>query len=400
MAGISSPGVGSGLPLSDLINKLVEVEVTPIQNRINVNRSFMSAELSMIGQIKSSLSKLQDSLIKLSDIEQFYGFAANVSDTSILSAKAGQSAQAGAYQISVEQLATRHSLASAAIGDPSASLGNGTLTIDFGTYNGDKSNFTLNPEQSSVVITIDNGNDSLEAIRDQINNSDSGVTASIISDSQGAHLTITSASTGENMALRISVSDNDGNHTDGNGLSALAYDPTLSVNNMTETVAAQNSEVYVNGLFLTNYSNELKNVIDGVDLTLKKADPGNLINLGVSQDKAKMTEAVNQFIKQYNETMGVLNKYTGYNKETKESAFLQGDVSMQLLKNSLSRWVSQSLGTSGTLQSIADIGIRTNRDNLLEINLEDFNDALDNHYEEIGALFCENRNGFRQWPAY
>ena len=180
MSGISSPGVGSGLPISDLISKLVDVEVAPTQSRIDTNRSYMSAELSMIGKIKGSLSKLQDSLVKLSDIKQFYGFAANSSDTSILGAKAGQSAQAGSYQISVEQLATRHSLASTAISDSSASLGNGTLTIDFGTYNGDKSNFTLNPDQSPIVINIDNGNDSLEAIRDQINNRDGGVSASII----------------------------------------------------------------------------------------------------------------------------------------------------------------------------------------------------------------------------
>ncbi|MCC5791824.1 MAG: flagellar filament capping protein FliD [Legionellaceae bacterium] len=386
MSGISSPGVGSGLPIADLVSQLVSAEITPLKERINLRGARMSTELSALGQVKSALSKLQDTLIKLSDIQQFYGVSAKISDTSILSAKLDEKARTGTYEIQVEQLATRHTLASASIANPSASLGSGTLHIEFGSYNGDKSAFTANATQAALSIDIDDTANSLEAIRDKINASDSGLSASIISDSQGARLTLSSLHTGENVAMRINVSNN-GEPT---GLSALAYDPTENIEEMSETIAAQNNLTRINGLLLDNDSNELKHAIEGISLNLNKADPNTTVRLDITQDKSKMVEGVNQFIKQYNETMSVLNNFTGYDAATETAGYLQGDSALRSLKNAMARWVGQSLNHPGSsLQSIADIGIRTNRQGLLEINLEKFNDVLEHQFAEMGALFAK-----------
>ncbi|KTD64130.1 flagellar filament capping protein FliD [Legionella spiritensis] len=390
MPGISSPGVGSGLDIQSIVDALVTAETAPAKNRLDRLESSISTELSAIGLVNSALAKLQSAMEKLTDINKFYTYKATVSDPNAFSATAGEGASAGNYQIDVRQLATKQNLASNAFGSSSDTVGQGSITIDFGSYNGDFSVFTQNPDKESVTINIGPGQDSLLAIRDAINNSDSGVQASIVQDSQGARLTLSSPETGKNFAMKITVDDNDANDSDSAGLSALAYDPTGGINNLQQTVAASDSEIKINGLTLTESGNQYKNAIEGVTIDLKKADPDTIVNLSIENNQAQLTGQINDFIKQYNDTMATLNSLTGYNKDTKQGGILQSDSGIRNLKFSLSQLISQPASDSASpLKSLADIGIKTNSQGLLTLDNDKLTKAIDEHYNDIGALFAK-----------
>ncbi|WP_367607225.1 flagellar filament capping protein FliD [Legionella sp. W05-934-2] len=399
MNGISSPGVGSGLPIQDLVTQLVTAETQAQVNRITRLNARYNTELSILGKIKSGLAGLQSKMASLSDLNQFYGFSTSSSDSSYVTASSNINAVAGSYQVEVQQLAAKQSLASQSIADPSATLGSGTLTIDFGTYDAGKTTFTPNADEDSVIINIAPGSDDLFSIRDAINDSNSGVTASIVSDSQGARLTITSKASGEDLSMRITVSDNDGNNTDNAGLSQLAYDPVNTVQNMSESVTAANSKVRINGLLLEQSSNTLSDAIEGITFTLKKAEIGKIVDITVSHDTNKLKNAVGEFVNKYNETISLLHEYTGYNAETKEGGYFQSDTSLRTLKSALSNLIGQTIDTGGPLQTLADIGIKTKANGLLELNDSQFTKQLEDNYEYIGALFSRTAtttdNGLR-----
>jgi len=91
MNGISSPGVGSGLPIQDLVSQLVAAETQAESNRINRLDTRYNAELSILGKIKSGLASLQTKMSQLSAASAFYGFRATSSDSSYVTASADSS---------------------------------------------------------------------------------------------------------------------------------------------------------------------------------------------------------------------------------------------------------------------------------------------------------------------
>lgn len=376
--GLSTPGIGSGLDIKSMVDAYVKAEIMPLQAKQDKRLSSVNTELSAVGQLKGHLANLQAALSQLSDLDKIYSLSQSISDTNALSATLTSQAIKGSYQIEIQKLAQQQSLASASFANKTSNVGSGTLSIAFGTYSSDKTSFTPNASATTVSIAIAPGTDSLAAICDAINHSDSGVTASIVEDNQGARLTITSPQTGENYAMKIT------------GIPSLNYDPTSGTSPLTETVASQNSVVKINGLTLTQNTNELQNAIAGVTLNLKKSDSGKTIALNITDNKPQLTSLVNDFIKKYNDSMTFLTNLTGYNATTKQSGVFQGDPQFRNLKFNLNKWTTTPLNQNNlSLKSLADIGIVTNDQGLLELNQTKYQKVLDNHYQDIGVLFAK-----------
>lgn len=388
--------VGSGLDVPAIAKQLADADVQVARMRLVRKDAQLNTELSAIGQIKASLSKLQSSLENLMKLDKFYTMKSNNSDPDFVGVSLTNKALAGNYDLEIEKLAQRHSLASSPYASADAVVGQGTLTIQLGKYTSNDTVFTPNADVDTLNINITAGNDSLAAIRDAINNSNGKVSASIIQDNGGARLAIVSKETGEDYALKVTVTDADSNHTDSSGLSALVYDPTTNHKNMTETMAAQNSLIKLNGLTLSHQSNKLTDVIDGITLDLKKAEDGKMIRLTVDDNKAQLGAQVNQFIKDYNDAVNTITALTGYNPDTKKSGALQGDGGIRTLKLNLSKLVTESQDhVSGAIRALADIGVKTNQKGLLQLDQDQYNKAVDNHYKDIGQIFADAEGGVK-----
>lgn len=395
MPGISSPGVGSGLPVGQIVKDLVDSELYPLKNKLDKQEASLTTQLSSFGLVKSALAKLRTTMNSLTDIKQFKALSCNVSNASVFGATViDNNAAAGNYQTSVQNLASNHSLASRYFADSTSSIGSGSLTINFGSYNADNTAFTTNTNETPLTINILPGQDNLLSIRDAINNSGSQVRASIVQDSSGPRLTLVSSTTGAASAMQIVVSDNDANNTDNQGLSAFAYDPTNSVNSMTETIKAMDSQVIINGLSMTQSTNQLTTAIEGININLLSAQPGVPINLAITTNTSQISNLVNDFIKQFNETMQTiysLTALTTVDKNKKEAGVLQKDSDIRTLKFALSSLIGQSIeGASGPLRSLADIGIKTNRQGMLEMDSKVFNNVMATNAADIGTLFAKS----------
>jgi flagellar hook-associated protein 2 len=370
---LSSPGVGSGLDVQTLVAKLVSAEIGPAQTRHDAQLKSTNAELSTLGQVKSSLASLQTSLANLSDISKMYTLKTTVSDDAYLSTTAKSTADKGTYQIEIQKLAQRHSVAST----PFSSTVGGNLVINFGTYSGGI--FSSNGD-TPLSVTINPGA-TLNTIRDTINNAKSGVTASVVKDTNGSRLTLTSTKTGVDSAMQIT------------GVPEFTYDPT-SVDpldtKLIQTAAAQNSEVNINGLVINQKTNILDDAIAGLTINLKKAEIGKTLTLTVDDNKDQVTTNINDFIKKYNDTTTLLKSLTSYNADTKTAGALQGDSQIKSLQSKLRELIlTQSGNTTSSIQRLTDLGITTGATGLLVMNQTKYDAALSAHYEDIGALFAK-----------
>ena len=125
--------------------------------------------------------------------------------------------------------------------------------------------------QATGSVVIDSTNNSLQGIRDAINNAGLGVTASIVSDGTDKpyHLVLSSTKTGANSAMKISLSGSDGQPADSALSDLLSYDAG-GTQNLKQNSAAQNTMFSVNGIPITSSSNSVDTAIEGVTLNITK----------------------------------------------------------------------------------------------------------------------------------
>lgn len=362
MATITSLGIGSGLDVESIITKLMAVEQQPINN-LNKKTDGLKTQLSTYGQIQSTLSTLRDAAAKLTNPDTWAGTKTTSSDATAITASASTGAAIGNVSISVSQLAAAQTLASSTFTSSTATVGQGSMTIELGSWATDTNgvtSFTSKPDATPVTITIGPGQGQLGQIRDQINASGAGVTAAIVTDATGSRLTLTSRNTGETNAFRVTVNDADGNGGDASGLSQLAYDPSNSVSQMSLSLPAANARAILNGLPISSESNLLASAIDGLNITLLRTTPP--VNISVSQDADAIKKAVSDFTTAYNAVNQLLRNQTKYDAASKTAAPLQGDSTAVGLNNRLRGIAGGSTSLSTSLHRLADIGLAPGSD--------------------------------------
>jgi len=386
---ITSSGIGSGLDIENLVTQLVAAERAPTENRLIKRSTEFAGQLSAFGALKGALSGLQSGLSGLQKLSTYSGRSATVSDSDVLSAKASNTAAAGSYSIEVSQLAKAHSLASGSYSAATDVVGEGTLSFRFGTtdytgpdpgpeaYNG----FTLNGDKAAASITIDSSNNTLQGIRDAVNNADIGISASIINDGSGFRLLFASTDTGAENSLEVSVTE-----SGAAGLSAFEFNASSS--NLIQTVAAQDAAFTVNGLAVSSASNKVSGVVSGLELTLKEETTGTPVEVNVSRNSASIKGALNSFISAYNGFIDTANALTRYDPATQEAGYLLGDATMRGISGRLRGELNAAIGGVGTYNTLASIGITTDDDGKLVLDQANLDKVLEDDFDALSALFA------------
>jgi flagellar hook-associated protein 2 len=368
MANITFNGLGSGLQVADIVSAIVGAEQVPYESRLNQKEGKITTDISAVGALKSALEKVQDSISDLANPDK-YQLRTSRGNDDFISISSDKNAEVGNYSVKVDSLAEKHKLVSTGIASDEA-VGEGSLTITSGD-----NNFDITVDDTATIADI------RDAINDSTDNE--SVIATIITDDDGQHLVLSSKETGVENAITLVLDDvSDSNNTDSQGLSRLAYDPDpISPNfslNMTEAVAAQDAQIIIDGTFVvTNSTNTFNDVIDGVDITAKKAHTvdDDLSSVTLSENNANIEAGINQFVKSYNELIS-LSKNLGQASET-GSGPLVGDSLLRGVMSKLRQQLSTPFETSaGESISFSQLGVRSDRNGELSLNKDDLNDYI------------------------
>lgn len=246
--------------------------------------------------------------------------------------------------------------------------------------------FSQDATQPSGSVLIDSSNNTLQGVADAINKANLGVTATIISDGSATpyHLVLTSKQTGENAAMKISLSGDGSNPPDAALNSLLGYDPAGS-QSMQQTTAAQDTKLTVNGIAVSSHSSTVSEAVQGVSMTVSQVGS---TTLNVARDTGTVKTNLNAFVKAYNDLNGALKKLTAYDPETKKAGPLQGDGTAQSVQAQLRRMLgSEITGLSGSLKNLGQVGISFDKDGTLNLDESKLSKAIDSNFADIAGLF-------------
>jgi flagellar hook-associated protein 2 len=385
MATISSIGIGSGLDIERVITQLVAAERQPV-TQLQREATSLQTRLSTYGKVQSGMAALRDAASALTRASTWGATTGASGDAAAVAVSTSVNTLPGSYSIEVQRLASVQSNATGMYASADALVGEGRLRIELGTWGAGQAGFTPKAGATALDIMVGPPAESLAQLRDKINASNSGVVASVLTDASGARLVLRSAATGESNGFRIGVTDNDGNNSDGIGLSALAFDPSAGILTMAQALAAANASASLNGLPISSDSNTLANVLDGITLTLGRVTTAPVL-VEAKPDREAIRKSLDSFVTAYNDLNKLVAEQTKYDAGTKTAGVLQGDSAAVSIRAQMRSLLGSSSGASALFTRLADVGFDVQTDGSIKLDESKLGNGLAN-LGEMKKLFA------------
>ena len=299
---ISSLGIGSGVLTSDIIDQLKEADtsriVSPIENKLTLNNQEQEAEkllTALMNTFKNSASALSYDTI-------FDNKTVDVSGLAEVTVETGATIES--FTLETVTLAKQEVTSFGALADASATpvaSGAGTLSI---------AGFDI---AYDATMTLE---DLAQAITDTAG---SKVSASILNTGTGSYnLVVSSKDTGTTEALSI---------TDTSGLldSALtkAYHAVSNPTGYQTVQSAEDSEFKYNGITVTRTTNDISDLVLGVEITLK--EEGDISTVAIEQNTDSITAELQLFSDTYNTLVQNISDMLDKNEDTGAEGIFNGN---------------------------------------------------------------------------
>ncbi|MDD1783277.1 flagellar filament capping protein FliD [Enterovibrio sp. ZSDZ35] len=380
--GLSATGLGSGMDITSMVNKIVEAERAPKQERIVKNMNDVETNISAYGRLKTSLNTMKDLMYDFRRDNTFAARSTVSSNEETVSASATHLAATGVYSIDVQQLAQSHKLVSEGL-DADEDFGAGQLTLNLGGR--------------SATIDIEQDKSSLLDIVRTINAhpSNPGIQASVINDDSGARLIFSGDKTGEKNQISIGVAA-----LPGSPLEALAYDPVSPTNNMNEMQVAKDARILIDGLAsVSSDSNSFSDAIRGVDISVSKLTTveSGPVTVKVDEDRATVKAAMEEFVDAYNAFYQVTKALSKYDPDTQQGGPLIGDTVIRSAVSQMRTLFTTPIeGASDSLKTLSELGIATTMEGRLEINHSMMDRQLKQNFSALEGFFGGNQGFARK----
>jgi len=339
---VTLSGLASGIDTASIVNQLISADSGTL-NALQDKSSNTQAANSTVSSIGTQLSTLATAAQALSDATSNGSFTATSSGT-MVGVTSSPAAQPGTYSVEVKDLAAAQRTYSQSFASDTAALNQtGSFTIAVGTGA---------PATINVLAT-----DSLQSIVSKINDSGLQVSASVFNDGTTSRLQIRGINTGKANALTFVEN---GTTLDLNGTGAL---PTSG-----KTVQpAQDASLIVDGFPVTRPTNQITGAINGLTLNVtdKTTSP---ITVNVASDPTTLTTNLNAVVTAYNNVINAIHKATGYGDQKASNTLLSGDSTLRTVASKLSTSMQGMSTQSGSLTSLADIGLTLQRDGTLALD--------------------------------
>lgn len=346
-------GKSTGIDVSSVVDELMQVEEEP-ETQMETQQSTISSQVSALTTISTALSTLASSVSSLQELDgAFSQLTTGSSDSTIVSAAAGDTAVAGTHTIVVSQLATTSSSYSNYIPSGS-SLAGAEINVAFGSSSDPTSNTTIDIPSSDTT---------LQQAADYINQGSYGVTASVVTDSVGSRLVLTSNTSGSAGNLTVSSS-------------ATTF----------TTAAGVDAQLTVDGVPVDSGSNTVTGAIQGVTLSLGAADANTPVLISVEPDATQAGTAIQDFVNAYNTVVGDINSQYTLNSSGSQGV-LAGDSMLQTLQSSLLNMVSTNTSGSGQFTNLQSLGIEMQDNGTLQVDTTTLSNALSSDYSDVQSFF-------------
>ena len=375
---LSALNAGSGLNTTQIVDALVEASRAPKEAAINKKVDENNVKISGFGTLKQQFETFKTSMTSLdgeiglsvasgsSNIETIITDKTKISDFS--------------HNVAVSQLAQNHTLVFANnFTTENATIGQGTLLFDFGSWNRSNSTFAKDSSITSKTLTINSTNNTLTGLRDAINDAGMGVTASIIQTAPSAYSLVVKSNSGSGNEMKITEDSSNA------GLSTFGFSTYSSSK---ETIIGQDANLTVDGVSVTRSSNTITDLIDGVQLKLK-GTVSSAVTVNASYDETKALANMNSFVTSLNTLNTKIAELTnrGLNGET--AGALAGDSVARSIQSRIRSMTTRPIeGYSSESIYLTNYGISTQLDGSITFDESKFLNAYRSNPTDLAAIFA------------
>jgi flagellar hook-associated protein 2 len=402
---INFTGLGNGTDFNTLIDGLVEVEQSRV-TRLENWKATWELKNEQFQELNTQLLGLKTTLEGLDSLNEFMTKDVDSSNTGLLTATANADALESTHTVVINQLATNDILITSS----------GASAMDTVIASSDTS-FTFSYGGESYTIDDIAAGTTLEGFVNLINNHPDSrgiIQASTIYDGTSYHLQLSGKGLGADNQLVIS---NAGSLMFGAG-------------DFTETQNAQNSQIRVDGFPASNAgwiergSNSVDDIISGITLDLRDADPDSVVSLTVSTETSNIVDNITTFVDSVNAIRAQIIALTKVDDtkggtstggdsltdttETKGS-ILTGNYGIDIISQNLKN-ITANIGVGFTpwdpdtlsgdkYSALSQLGIMTDAEQgsatygLLTIDYEKLDEALQEDPTAVAELFSMEPTG-------
>lgn len=368
---ITFGGLASGLDTASIVDKLVEIESASLV-KLQKRQTGVRSQVSALGEIASMVAALETSAKSLGE-NGVLGLKSTSTNTAF-SGVPGSSAVAGSYRIQVTELAQAAKARSTGfLSGELAAAGTLAFTVQGKPYSVNVGNTT-----TGTPATLDEVAASLRA-------SGAPISAVVLDDGTNRYLSVTSTASGYPL--------------DQTPAAALALTHTVTGGTgkalgMAITQPAVNATFILDGdLQFTRTSNTVTDAVPGTTLTLK-AKGGAAEDLVLANDPDATKGKLQGFADAYNGVLRLVQKELQTTAQTDRGRTLTGDSTLRYLQTRLQSLVSALVPGTGTVRSLADIGLKTSsKDGSLSIDATVLGAALEREPGSLNALFSTAGTG-------
>jgi flagellar hook-associated protein 2 len=230
----------------------------------------------------------------------------------------------------------------------------------------------------AATVTIE-ADDKLTDLVEKINALNHGVTASIINDGATQRLSLSADKTGVAGALTIDAAG-----------SSLVFDEVSGARDALLLYGSSSSSG--GGVLLTSSTNEFKNVIDGIDLTVNEGT-GQTVNVNVKSSSASLVTNAKEFVAAYNSLRSNLDQFTNFNEDDLSTGILFGTREALRVDADLSRVITSRFFGVGDFQSLEQVGISLDGKGKMILDEAKLKAAFASDQEGLKKLFTDENLG-------
>jgi len=355
--GISSLGVGSSILTQDVLDQLRAADdakfVTPVELEIANEGDKKDA----FGLIDANMTNVVDSLAEMTSQTLYNERTTEVTGTSVeVTADANTDLQD--FTLDVVNLATKQIEQSGAFTASTDTIATAAGSVNL---NIDGQDFTIDYDETTTL------DDFKKAINDVAGDK---VDATIVQISSGEfRLFVSSVDTGTTQD--ITMTDTTGNLTD-----------TRLTTDVTAIQSGVDANFTFNGQAITRTSNDVDDLIIGLDITLKEV---GLSTVKVEQNRDAIFEKIDSFIEHYNAAVAELDRMTKVSTESEERGIFSSDSTIRALERMLGDMYSTVDG--GVAGNMSDYGFDVDEDGKLSIDKDILNTKMDEDSGNVEAFF-------------
>ncbi len=151
---------------------------------------------------------------------------------------------------------------------------------------------------------------------------------------------------------------------------------------------ASDSEFTYNGVSITRPTNEVNDVINGVNITLEQTtEPNKPAIISVSRDNQAIIDSLTEFVKAYNELIPKLDEDTRYDADTKIAGIFNGVGDIRAIRSSLNNVFSYSVHTDNGVESLMKYGLSLDDKGVMSLDEAKLSSALNSNPKATQDFF-------------